>query len=112
MSQLYGAVLNDTRISPRKARLVADVVRGKKVSAALDSLRIMNKKAAPLIYKLIKSAMASATDQATIDVDRLVVSQIFVDGGTTLKRFMPRAQGRAFQIRKRSSHITVKLAEI
>lgn len=112
MEQQFKAILRNTRISARKARLVVDMVRGKPVSVALDTLKLTNKKAAPLVSKLIQSAMASATSQATVDVDRLVVSEVFVDEGATLKRFLPRAQGRATPIRKRSSHITVKLAEL
>ncbi len=112
MAELFQAKLNDIRITPRKARLVVDAVRGKPVSDALDSLRLLNKKGAPLVSKLINSAVANATDRATVDIDRLVVSEIFVDEGVTWKRFMPRAQGRATPIRKRTSHITVKLKEL
>lgn len=111
MSQSFKAVLRNVRIAPRKARLVADLVRGMPVSSAVDSLRLMNKKAAPLLTKLIKSAMANATDKATVDVDRLKVSEVFVDGGNMLKRYVPKAQGRATPVRKRTSHITVKLTE-
>ena len=112
MSREYTAKLEDVRITSRKAGLVADAVRGKTVSDALEGLSILNKKAAPLIHKLISSAMANATYKDTVDVDRLVVSEIFVNQGTTWKRFMPRAQGRATPIRKRTSHITVKLREV
>lgn len=112
MEQQFKAVLRNTRISARKARLVVDMVRGKPVSTALDTLKLTNKKAAPLLHKLIQSAMANATNAATVDVDRLIVSEVFVDEGATLKRYLPRAQGRATPIRKRSSHITVKLAEL
>lgn len=112
MADAYKAILRNVRIGPRKARLVADVVRGKPVSTALDTLRVMNRKAAPMLSKLIKSAMANATDRATVDVDRLIVSEVFVDGGYVLKRFLPRAQGRATPLHKRTSHITVKLTEI
>ena len=111
MSEVFKAQLNDVRISPRKAALVADVVRGKSVEDALDKLRILNKKAAPLFYKLINSAMANATDRATVDVDRLFVKEVFVNQGVTWKRYLPRAQGRATPIRKRTAHITVKLTE-
>lgn len=111
MSETFQAKLNDVRIAPRKAALVADVVRGKGVSEALDTLKLLNKKASPMFFKLISSAMANATDRATVDVDRLVVSEVYVNQGTTLKRYLPRAQGRATPIRKRSSHIIVKLKE-
>jgi len=87
------------------------MVRGKKVGKALDTLRLTNKKGARILKKVIQSAMANATDRATVDVDRLVVSEIYAGDGTTLKRFMPRAQGRATPIRKRTSIITVKLTE-
>lgn len=111
MSNDFIAKLNDVRIAPRKARLVADAVRGKPVSLALDGLKLMNKKGAPLFSKLLHSAIANATDQATVDVDRLIVSEVYVNQGVTWKRFLPRAQGRATPIRKRTSHIFVKLTE-
>ena len=112
MERLYQAVLRNTRIAPRKARLVADLVRGMPVAVALDALRVTNKKAAPLVSKLIQSAMANATSTSTVDIDRLVVAQAYVNEGEKLKRFLPRAQGRATQVKKRSSHIIIKLAEI
>ena len=111
MSETYRAILKNVRVSPRKARLVADLVRGKGVSDAIDTLRMTNKKTAPMVSKLIKSAMANATNKSTVDIDRLVVSEIFVNDGPTLKRYLPRAQGRATPLRKRSSQITVKLKE-
>jgi len=112
MNTQYQAVLRNVRIAPRKARYVVDLVRGKPVSIALDMLRLTNRKAAPMVSKLIQSAMANATDKATVDVDRLIVSEVYVDGGAFLKRFTPRAQGRATPVRKRSSHITLKLKEM
>lgn len=112
LERTYQAVLRNTKISPRKARLVADLVRGLPVAVALDSLRSINKKAAPLVSKLIQSAVANASNVATVDVDRLVVKEAFVNEGQKLKRYLPRAQGRATQVKKRSSHIIVKLAEI
>ena len=111
MAETSKAVLRNFRMSPRKVRLVIDLVRGKRVQSALDTLRVMNRKAAPVVSKLIQSAVANATQKATVDVDRLVVSEVFVDEGATLKRWMPRAQGRATPIRKRTSHITLKLTE-
>lgn len=98
-------------VSARKARLVVDLVRGKNVQDALDSLRFCRKKTAPIVSKAISSAVANASNKATVDVDSLFVSEIFVDEGRTNKRHMPRAQGRATPIRKRTSHITVKLSE-
>ena len=112
MARSYQAVLRNIRITPRKARLVTDLVRGKPVSVALDTLKATQKKAAPILSKLIQSALANATSTSTVDVDRLIVREVFVDEGQSLKRFLPRAQGRATQVKKRSSHITVKLAEI
>jgi large subunit ribosomal protein L22 len=72
----------------------------------------MNKKGARIIYKVLNAAVANATDRATVDVDRLVVSEIFVDGGVMWKRYVPRAKGSGSPILKRTSHITVKLTEI
>ncbi|MDZ4818669.1 MAG: 50S ribosomal protein L22 [Planctomycetota bacterium] len=112
MAEDFRAILNGVRISPRKAALVATVVRGKPVATAIDTLKLMTKKAAPLISQLIQSAMANATDRATVDVDRLIVSECYVNPGPTWKRFIPRAQGRAAPIRKRTANITVKLKEI
>lgn len=112
MADKIQARLFGTRIGPRKARLVADLVRGLPVQSALDLLKVTNKKASPVISKLISSAVANATQNSTVDIDRLVVSEIFVDCGIVLKRYLPRAQGRATPIKKRSSHITVRLQEI
>ncbi len=112
MAETSKVVLRNFRMSPRKVRLVVDLVRGKPVQRALDNLRVMNRKAAPVVSKLIQSAVANAVIKATVDIDRLVVSEVYVDEGPTLKRWMPRAQGRATPIRKRSSHITLKLTEI
>lgn len=99
------------RISPQKARLVADTVRGKSVAAALDTLRFMPKKGARIIRRVIESAVANAAQNESIDVDSLYVKQINVDGGPMLKRIRPRAMGRATRILKRTSHITVVLDE-
>jgi large subunit ribosomal protein L22 len=104
------ARLRFTRIAPRKARLVADLIRGKKSEEALNILTFTPKAAARIIVKLLKSAVANAT-QKKIDVDRLYVKTIMVDQGPTMKRFMPRALGRATTIRKRTSHITIVLDE-
>ena len=104
------AKLRFTRIAPRKARLVADMIRGKKSEEALNLLMFTPKAAARLIIKLLKSAIANA-NQKKVDVDRLFVKAITVDQGPTMKRFMPRAMGRATSIRKRTSHITIVLDE-
>ena len=99
------------RIAPRKVRLVMDMVRGKPVEEALQTLGLVRKAAAPVIVKVIKSAMANAENNYDMSTDGLIVTRAFVDEGPTLKRFMPRAMGRATMIRKRTSHITVVLSE-
>lgn len=105
------AKLNMARIGCQKARLVADVVRGKDVNEAIRSLTFMRQKGAVLIKKLIESAVANAENKKVIDVDNLYVKSIWVDMGPSLKRFRPRAQGRAFEVRKKISHINVVLDE-
>lgn len=99
------------RISAQKARLVADVVRGMGVDQAITTLRFMPKKGAGLIKKVLESAVANATQDDKADVDNLYVKKIIIDGGPSLKRISPRAQGRATGIIKRTSHITVVLDE-
>jgi large subunit ribosomal protein L22 len=103
--------LRFARISPRKARLVADLVRGKRSEEALNILSFTKKASAKILIKLLKSAIANATQKKTIDIDRLYVKQIMVDQGPTMKRFQPRALGRATTIRKRTSHINIVLDE-
>ena len=98
------------RISPRKVRLVMDMVRGKPVEEALQTLTLVRKAASPVIAKVIRSAMANAENNHEMDTEGLFVTRAFVDEGPTLKRFMPRAMGRATAIRKRTSHITVVLS--
>jgi large subunit ribosomal protein L22 len=105
----YRALLKHIRVSPRKARLVADLVRGKDLEEAYTILAFTPKKAAILIAKLLHSAAAAARTNDNLDADDLFVSKIFVDHGVTLKRIQPRAMGRAFRIRKPTSHITVVL---
>ena len=105
------AVARYIRISPQKARLVADVVRGLEVDKAITTLRFMPKKGARILRKVIESAVANASQSQEIDVDTLYVKTIFIDGGPTLKRIRPRAMGRASRILKRTSHITVVLDE-
>lgn len=99
------------RMAPRKARLVADIIRGKGSEEALSILSFTKKAAARVIMKLLKSAIANATQKKTIDIDRLYIKKITVDQGPTMKRFQPRALGRATTIRKRTSHITIVLDE-
>ncbi len=105
------ALARQIRISPQKARLIADLVRGKDVAEAINTLRFMPKKGARIMRKVIESALANASQNETIDVDTLYVKKVFIDGGPMLKRIMPRAQGRANRILKRTSHITVVLDE-
>ena len=100
------------RISPRKVRMVLDTVRGKSVSQALGLLTLTRKKAAKPVQKLLRSAVANAAENNGIDdVDALMIDQIMADEGPTLKRYMPRARGRATPIRKRTSHIRITLRE-
>jgi large subunit ribosomal protein L22 len=100
------------RIAPRKVRTVVDTVRGKSVSQAMSILAFTRKKAALPVQKLLKSAVANAAENNGIsDVDTLVIDRIMVDEGPTLKRYMPRARGRATPIRKRTSHIRIILRE-
>ncbi|HMV65242.1 MAG TPA: 50S ribosomal protein L22 [Myxococcota bacterium] len=108
------ATLRHVRVSARKARLVADLVRGKDVPDAIEVLSFLQKKSAPLVRKLIESAVANAEfaagrDETSVDVDRMFVKTIFVNAGTTLRRFRPRAQGRATKVLKKTSSITVIL---
>lgn len=105
------AKLRYVRVGSQKARLVADAVRGKNVNEALRILAFMPKKSAELIKKLLESAVANAEDKKVIDVDNLYVKTLLVDKGPDIKRYRPRAQGRAFQIRKKSSHISLILDE-
>lgn len=102
------AVLKNYRQSPRKVRLLADLVRGKRVAQALEALSFMNKRAAEPVTKLINSAVANAKQEGAA-VEKLFVKSIAVDKGTVLKRSMPRARGSAARILKRSSHIAVEL---
>ena len=105
------AVSRHLRIAPRKARLVIDLIRGKSVGEALMILDFVPRKAARLVTKTLKSVVANAENVQRVDVYRLYVRRITVDGGATLKRFLPRAHGRATPIRKRTSHITIVVDE-
>ncbi|MBN1335556.1 MAG: 50S ribosomal protein L22 [Deltaproteobacteria bacterium] len=110
------ATLRKVRVSPRKARLVADLVRGMDVDQALEVLTFTRKKSAPLIKKLLESAIANAEqvgergDEA-VNIDKLYIQSVTVDGGPTQRRFRPRALGRATKVIKRTSHITLVLDE-
>ncbi len=99
------------RISPRKVRLVADQVRGKAVDDALNVLAFSTRKGAPLIRKVIDSAIANAEENEGADVDDLSIKEIYVGDGITIKRIRPRARGRADRIFKRTCHITVTLTD-
>lgn len=99
------------RVSPQKARLVVDLVRGKPVGEALDVLAFSSQKAAGLVRKVVESAIANAENNEGADIDELKISEIFVDEGLTMKRIKPRAKGRADRIFKRTSHITVTVTD-
>ena len=105
------AIARHVRIAPRKVRLVVDLIRGKAVGEAIAILKNTPKAGSPVVEKVLRSAIANAEHNYSMDVERLIVSRIFVDQGTTLKRFHPRSQGRAFSILKHSSHITVVVTE-
>ncbi len=107
----FRALHRHARITARKARPVADLVRGKFVNEALEELDFVHRRASPMIEKVIRSAMANAGQDLDVDVNRLYVSDLRIDEGPTLKRWRPRAQGRVYPILKRSSHITVVLTE-
>ncbi|MDZ7669614.1 MAG: 50S ribosomal protein L22 [Gammaproteobacteria bacterium] len=99
------------RVSPQKARLVVDLVRGKPVGDALEILGFSTQKAAGLVRKVVESAIANAENNEGADIDELKISQIFVNEGLTMKRIKPRAKGRADRILKRTSHITVTVTD-
>ncbi|OEU76935.1 MAG: 50S ribosomal protein L22 [Desulfuromonadales bacterium C00003093] len=103
------AKLRNVRLSPRKARLVVDMVRGKGIQEAMNILQFSPQKTAPILSKLLKSAVANAEQKGVSDIDQLFIKTVMVDQGPVLRRFMPRAQGRASRIRKPTSHITVVL---
>jgi large subunit ribosomal protein L22 len=107
------AAVKFVRMSPRKVRIVANMVRGKSVNDALGILTLLPKRSAKIIHKLVTSAAANVEDKSKgrADVDSLVIKAIQVDNGPLIKRFMPRAMGRANRIQHRTSHITVILDE-
>ncbi len=105
------AVVRFSRIAPRKARQVIDMIRGKKVGDAQTILKFTPRFAAEIIGKVLNSAIANAENNHKMNRESLYVSEAYVDQGPTLKRFMPRAQGRASAIHKRTSHITIVVAE-
>lgn len=99
------------RIAPRKVRLVVDLIRGKEVGDAISILRLTPKASSATVEKVLKSAIANAEHNYEMDVNNLYIKEAYVDEGPTLKRFRPRAKGSASQILKRTSHITIVLAE-
>lgn len=105
------AYLRDLRISPRKVKIVLDLIRNKDVATAAGILANTPKAASEPVAKLLKSAVANAENNNGMDVSKLYVSECFVTPARTAKRIMPRAQGRAFRILKRSSHVTLAVAE-
>lgn len=105
------AIAKFIRVSPRKARMVVDLIRGKKLEEALAILRYTPNKATEAVTKAVKSAAANAEHNYEMDKDDLVISQIFVDQGPSLKRVMPRAMGRADIIKRKTSHITVVVSD-
>jgi large subunit ribosomal protein L22 len=107
------AIVRDVTMSPRKVRIVANMIRGKRVEEALGMLQLLPKKGARIIHKLVHSAAANLEDKSKgeVDTENLVIKTIQVDNGKIIKRWMPRAMGRANRIQRRTSHITVVLDE-
>jgi large subunit ribosomal protein L22 len=105
------AVAKHVRIAPRKARLVVDLIRGKEVGEAVAILRNQRKGASPLVEKVLNSAIANAEHNYEMEPNDLYIEKTFIDEGATLKRFRPRAMGRASRINKRTSHITIIVSE-
>lgn len=112
MENVVTAKLKYLRMSPKKLRLLADLIRGKKVDRAITTLAMLNKVGARPLKKLLESAVANAMHNHKFDSETLVVKSITVDGGPSLKRFMPKAHGRATPVRERTSHINVALMPI
>ena len=106
------AYLRNVRIAPRKVQIVLDLIRNKPVEIALATLDATPKAASECLSKLLKSAIANAENNNNMDVSRLYVAECSVSQGPTLKRIRPRAQGRAFRINKKTSHITLVLKEM
>ena len=103
--------MSNAHISAQKCRLVVDQIRGKTVESAIDLLSFSNKKAAVLVKKVLMSAISNAEHNEGADIDELKVSRCFVDEGPTMKRWRPRARGRADRILKRTCHITVSVSD-
>ncbi len=105
------AHLKYVRISPRKVKIVCDLIRGKSIPQATALLMMTPKAASEPLLKLLKSAAANAENNHNMDPEKLVVSQVYATGGPIIKRIMPRAQGRAYRINKRTSHVTIAVTE-
>ena len=105
------AKVTHIRIAPRKVRVVIDLIRNKPIGEALGILKHTPKAASPVVEKLLNSAIANAENNFDMNVENLYVSEVYADQGPTLKRIQPRAQGRAYRINKRTSHITLVLRE-
>lgn len=105
------AVAKFVRVAPRKARQITDMIKGKGPAEVLNILQFTSKGAGPIVAKVIKSALANARQNPEINADNLYIERAYVNQGATLKRFRPRAMGRASKIRKRTSHITIVLKE-
>ena len=105
------AILRYARISPRKVQIVCDLIRGKSIAQANAILMATPKAASELMIKLLKSAVSNAENNHQMDPEKLYISQVFACPGPIIKRIMPRAQGRAYRINKRTSHITIGVSE-
>ena len=105
------ATLKNVRISPRKVKIVLDLIRNQPTEKALATLRLTPKAASPILEKLLKSAVANAENNHSMNKNNLYISECYVAPGPIMKRIMPRAQGRAYRILKRTSHITIVVAE-
>lgn len=109
---MAGAVakLRYVRVAPRKMRVVAKMIRGQNVTIAINHLRFTQKSGSQELFKLLVSAVANAEDKGEVDVDKLIIKTIMVDQGPTLKRWRPRAHGRATSIQKKTSHVFIEVA--
>ena len=110
MANSATARLSRIRIAPRKLRVIADMIRGQNVATAINSLRFLERSGSREFFKLLVSAVANAEDKGDVDVDDLVVKTVMVDQGPVLKRWRPRAHGRATRIQKKTSHVFVEVA--
>ena len=111
VEMLVGATARKLPLSPQKARLVVDKIRGKSVDDALNTLSFGTQKGARLVRKVLESAIHNAEHNEGADIDELVIAEIYVNAGATMKRIRPRARGRADRVLKRSCHVTVTLTD-